>query len=840
MPNNPVQIVLNDSDFLRAPDPGTSGPGKDFFEKNDAGFAAHRKSLLESLDAIEAAIRSNPYGPATYIRVQMRVEALAKSYRPNQWLLTEEQFPCVGADGIGTLYYRAPLHYIGALRSRIEQAEASVAIKTSRNTGEDYLAPTRARSEVGAIDSVEIAPPEHKRDFTTEAALQMLRDPHTVSGYLIELFETPSEQVIADDILGNRALMNSFVDLLIALEAGTRVFETPEIGRTPILEIQLTKSDTPPLIESRAGLSARASGREIEKAEIDFTPARHESVISKLAEHPLVRAIRPPVRLELADQTLSSSTTQQAKLPVPSPDAKYPIVGVIDSGVSDVLSDWVVEQFDFLDASEFDTSHGTPVAGLIAAGQSMNASSIIPDPSGCMVYDIPLFPKGDFLSTYRHGFTDFLEEIEQAVKEAVSEHGVRIFNLSINATSPVERYRYSRYAARLDDIADRYRVIFVNSAGNLSKSDVRSPWPKSPKAVVQYFANRTQNDTIHKPSESVRAISVGSLNPPGTTQVAGAPTVYTRRGPGLQVGVKPDVATFGGAGGEPAGLASGLLSVDSGGTLKDAIGTSFSAPIIARTLAGVDAATEGGLEIESLRAMLLHHSNMPYPLTRQGMKSLSRQFAGFGQPASATDMLQTDDHQITLLFQSRLTAGERKPAILRFPFQWPASMVDPATGACSGRARMTLVYAPPLDPAFGAEFVRVNLEASLRQRQPIPLKDGGISFRDQIDARYLPKSSGLAIPERALISHGMKWWPSKQYGSIFNNRGSSSEWRLEVSSLVRAEAHFPAEGIPFAVLLTLEDPDGIKPIFQEMRQALQASPARAVDVRTAARLRPRR
>ncbi|MGH1560264.1 hypothetical protein ACRAWD_26755 [Caulobacter segnis] len=35
------------------------------------------------------------------------------------------------------------------------------------------------------------------------------------------------------------------------------------------------------------------------------------------------------------------------------------------------------------------------------------------------------------------------------------------------------------------------------------------------------------------------------------------------------------------------------------------------------------------------------------------------------------DMLETGDHQITLLFQSRLSIGERKPVILHFPFTWP-------------------------------------------------------------------------------------------------------------------------------------------------------------------------
>ena len=235
--------------------------------------------------------------------------------------------------------------------------------------------------------------------------------------------------------------------------------------------------------------------------------------------------------------------------------------------------------------------------------------------------------------------------------------------------------------------------------------------------------------------------------------------------------------------------------------------------------------------------MLLHHTVMPEPLMKRGLRDIGRQFVGFGKPQTVSAMLETDDHQITLLFQSRLSIGEKKPVILRFPFTWPQSLI--ANGACSGRARITLVYAPPLDPAFGAEFVRINLEASLKQRQTEPAPDGSIRFTNQIAARYLPKATNLAIPEKALIDHGLKWWPSKQYESTFTENGSSSQWRLEVTSLVRAEAQFPAEGVPFAVILTLEDPKRKRPVFQEMRQWLQTSTAVAQDVRTAARLRPR-
>lgn len=841
MPNNPVQIILNDRDFHQAPDPGQPPRNKDFFEGADREFAAHKATLLASVDRIIEHLAKSSNGPAAYLKVQMRNEALAKSYRPVHWLFKHDQFPCVGADAVGTLYFRAPLIYMRGLRDRIQAAELTVEKKYRQSDGEAYKSPSAARAEVGAIESLEVASPEQKRSFSTAAAIAALDDPRVASGYQVELFETPVARVIADDPTGRIALRRSLEQLLLSLGRGARSYLAFELGRTPVLEVQLTVGGAEALIDSRASL-ARTEIPQTAAPLVDRNPDRHEAVLNALQQHPLVRAILPPVLLELTDDRtligLSQDTEAQA-LVIPQPEERstYPVVGVIDSGVSSVLDDWIIGRFDYLSQGEYDLLHGTNVAGLISVGQLVNGPTVVAEANGCHLYDIPLYPNGPFMAKYPKGFSDFLEEIEQAVAEAKEQHGVRIFNLSINAVAAVERHRYSIYASRLDQIADTYGVIFVNSAGNLPKAQSRSAWPKRPIDVVNYFATRTSPDTINKPAESVRSVSVGALNPPGTDQIVDAPTVYTTRGPGLQVGVKPDVATYGGAGVSHPTKSTGLSSIGADGKRQSVVGTSFAAPLVARTLAGLDVATEGGLSTEALRAMMFHHTAMPEPLTKRGLKDLGRQFAGFGKPGRVSEMLETDDHQITLLFQSRLSIGERKPVILRFPFAWPQSLVE--NGRCSGRARITLVYSPPLDPAFGAEFVRVNLEASLKQRQLEPAKDGSIRHTNQISARYMPKSTNLAIPEKALIDHGLKWWPAKQYETTFNENGASSQWRLEVTSLVRAEAQFPAEGVPFAVLLTLEDPDGKKPVFQEMRQALQASNARAHDVRTTTRLRPR-
>lgn len=837
MPNNPVQFVVNGEDFIQDKDPGRKGPEKDFFEDRDTDFAAHQKALLDALAAIDSEITSASYGPATYVRVSLREAALAKSYRPNAALLTHDRFPCVGAGAIGEIFFFLPQVQLPELAARIRAAEATVVSRTTK-AGQVYRAPTRLRSEVGAVETIEILPAADKRRFKAQEAVVAFQEPHTFPGYQIELFEVPPQAEIAADRVGRRELFESFFHLLLSFGPGARSILLPNIGRTPMLELQLTRAtDAPQLVDLRQRVTTSAEAVTT-SALVDTSMARHESALAALAQHPLVRRIDPPIRFSL-EQKDQPAEPKAFAIPTATPGTTYPRLGIIDSGVSSALAAWMLGRFDYLKPHQVDEVHGTSVAALAVAGQAANGPAVAPEPDGCQIYDLPLFPKLPFGHVYPGGFAAFLEEVEQGVREAKDVHGVRIFNMSINTFNAVERHNYSALAARLDAIADRHQVLIVNSAGNLKGADVRAPWPKTPREVLAYFAARTAPDTICQPTESVRGLSVGALNPPGTAQVADAPARYTRRGPGLEVGIKPDLVHYGGAAPLAVDQTTGLVSAKPDGSATLVCGTSFAAPLAARTLADLDQKTSGGLAPRTLRALAIHHADWPAPLTKRGLRVLARQFAGFGKPQGAADMLETSDSKITLVFEGILPKGVDRPQIMRFAFVWPAALVDPVTRACTGRVRMTLVYDAPLDPAFGAEFTRVNLDAALKQQQPKPRKDGGPSFADQTAMFGLPKTSGLPERERALIDHGLKWWPTKKYGASFDAHGTSANWRLEINSLTRAEAEFPAEGVPFALILTIEDPAGQQPIYQSFRQYLQTRAIQVEDIRTVQRIRAR-
>ena len=96
-----------------------------------------------------------------------------------------------------------------------------------------------------------------------------------------------------------------------------------------------------------------------------------------------------------------------------------------------------------------------------------------------------------------------------------------------------------------------------------------------------------------------------------------------------------------------------------------------------------------------------------------------------------------------------------------------------------------------------------------------------------------------AANEKDLVQHQMKWAPTKAFSKNMRGRGKSSNWRLSINYLERANTVMPVEGVPFSVLLTIRDPKGEKPVFHEMRQVLDSTGIRTADIRTAARVSTR-
>jgi hypothetical protein len=817
MPNNPVQIVLNTRDFFTVPDHKRWGPAKDFFADRDKQFAEHRGKLLEQVDGIKSSFQRSGM-TSGILKVKMRREAWAKSHRPNRALFPPDKRPCVAVSGVGELFYLVSAEDLPELQTEISKAEDATRWRKSKNSEEPYAAPSGQRSDVGAVEAIGVPTRADKRKFSVDGAIRWLSDPRTSGTYLVEVFSPPPTATkrtsegyyehilreIQETIAGSDLVAESFVLNIAAVSAE---------ATANVFGVKLVRSDAANTFNNR--------------------PHDHEKLLSLLEGHPYIRRILlPPI--VVAARFNKSPGTVAGCAPPPAPNAayNYPKIGVIDGGIGPLLSAWLLGSHGVVAAADQDLDHGTFIGGLLVAAQQLNGTHVCAEEDGCLLFDIGVFPDerrpAAFANYYPRALPDFMAEIASGVAVAKEQHGVRVFNLSLNLAEPVQEDDYGFVASLLDRIADANDILFVISAGNLEGSDCRQEWQQNPEDVLKYLAGRRSADTVLQPAESSRSIAVGALNPPGCApRLEGVPAAYSRRGPGLRVGVKPDVGHFGGAQTRGSSVETGLRAWDEAGAATHVQGTSYAAPLVAKALASLEAQVTTPMSRETLIGMLIHSCSLPAALGGKTLREVARQFTGFGMPTCSKAMLDTPDHSITLVFSDVLTARQR----LEFEFAWPKGLVDKNTGACRGEVRMTLVCRPPLNRAFGAEFVRVNVDAHLGQEEKN-------SFKNRTKQAHLPGDGGEAPFEHELIEHGLKWWPIKCYEARFpRGKGKSSNWRLSVESVVRAEDNFPVLGVPFSLMVTITDPQKSAPVFNELRQHLLSHRVKIADIRVAPRVR---
>lgn len=824
MATNAVQSLVDADRFVRGRVVQAGGKNKDFFAGHDAAFQVHREQLLQQVTALGGSLKNDPNGGVAYAKIALQRAALAKSHRPVRSLFPDTRTPVVGSADVGGLIIEVTPDALAAVAGAIASAEDTPPMKENQRTHELEPRPSRARSEVGAVQQLTLWGPSDRRAFSAAQAVDWLRDARTGGGYLVELFALPRSSLEIDALTARRqAMFRGFVEGLRSLGRGIRAepLDAESSGRA-VLFVRLGASETPPYVQLVPSSARRAPER---LPTPDLRLDRHQLLLDFLDHHPLVRSVTlPPKVVRAARATASGGMT----LAIPTRGSgPYARVGVIDGGIAGVLSAWVLERNGLLADEDRNEPHGSFIGGLLVCGASANPHCDM-EPVGCDLVDVDVLPvENAFAQYYPRGTSDFFDELEDAIVKARTTHGVRIFNMSLNLTSPASLKNYDYYAARLDEIADRHDVIVVLSAGNLDGNGARDEWTDDNGVNLAQLA-LARDDMILSPAESVRHVSVAALNPPAHSDcVAHAPAAYSRRGPGLRTGVKPDLAHIGGALARDPVAGHGLFSLLPNGHVESSCGTSYAAPLVARTLAQLDASIEGETKRETLLALLVHSARVPAPLADKALTSIARDLVGFGMPAGASEILQTDDHAITLVFESRILPNTE----MSFQFAWPASLVG-ADGSCRGSASVTLVARPPLDIRHGAEFVRVNLDAKLQQEHKG-------AWKGRLTPTFLPEGASDGL-EQDRIEHALKWGPVKTYHGRFpKGVGANSNWRVQVEYIARALETMPPDGVPFTLVLTIADVDRAAPVFRELRQSLRAQGVALGDIQTAVRLRQR-
>jgi hypothetical protein len=823
MANSPIQIVLNTNDFIEALDNKGGGPSKDFFAENDIEFVKHRDHLQNQLSEIKSMQLVSSFAKVSYVKVTLKQAALAKSHRPTSQIFTRDIAPVVGAGDLGELFIELTPENIDKINDKVGQAESETRYKEIK--GKNKPNPSRLRSEIGVIKEIAPYTASDKRNFSVNEAIEWLSIPQTGGSYMVELFEAPPARQDWDLLSGYK--FDLFESFFGGLEnVGNGLFVTRITKNSTVFGIKLEKNNSLPVIQLFP--SSSSSSKSGERKIIDFDVKKHSELLDFLGKHPLVKKVTlPPV----VTQSESIGTTKKGMsftVESPKDENQYPKICVVDGGVSDIYGDWIEDRWGLISTSDKDENHGTFIAGLAIIGQTLNGKAICQEIDGCKIIDLDILPRAGSYELYYSKPLEFFNELETAVQELKARTGVRIFNFSLNIEEHASTAGYSIPAQILDKIAEENDVVFVISAGNTHPMDMRKEWPSDNFDALKILAS-SRNDAIKKPAESCRNISVSALNPPHMSGVVPyALSNYSCRGPGLRIGLKPDFGHVGGAGTMHPTLGYGLLSLDVGGKIIDGCGTSYAAPNVAKTLASLDHCIEGNVSRETLIALGIHHAELPECLNDKSLRNVTKHLVGFGIPRGSDEILNGNPSAITLVFANRVINRHK----MSFKFTWPSSLVK--NGKCFGHAKLTVVSTPGFDYKYGSEFVRVNIDAALRQMQ----KNG--NYLGRLNAIYTPGEGDGSLYEKDQIEHSFKWSPVKVYEKTFpRGVGPTTEWSLDVEYLTRDGVAMPRAGVPFTAILTISDPNDEKPVFNDMRQMLQSLGVQAVDIKTATRVVPR-
>lgn len=792
MPNNPIQILLNAQNYVRLAEVTPGGSVKDFYEGRDAAFQEHKKVLQEQISGLRRdAAAALGADSVFFAKVDLQSRAWAKSHRPYQKVFPPAVIRSVAGSELGSIVVEVDDSDLRRIEATVQLAENAVTEVDKHGK----LKPSRVRSEVGAIKSLRLYGPSDRRKFSAAQAVRWLSDPRTGGTYYIETFVSDEDK---DGQPGTRLRARAH-EMLATFEGTLRETTLP-------IKWSRVNRDWLPCTLYMVKVNDDVQNEQ-EKLDV------HSELLKLLERLPIVKSIILPPVLQAAD--LEEGKGPRIPLPAPDPQMSYPVIGIVDTGVAQIddLQAWSAGRSDFLDGTAQDVSHGSFIAGLVSVGSHFNTGRPFQE-MPCRFFDMGLHPTGNYENFYPNGFLDFLDQLDVELAEARALD-VRVFNMSLAVTMPVIDDSYSVFAGSLDLIADKHDALFVLPAGNLDANHVRDPWPGEPTEALAMLARYPHQDRIYQPADSIRAVVVGALDP-AMADGTFFPARYSRRGPGPSLGAKPDVAHIGGR----FDAESGLVSVTPDGRLVQSCGTSYAAPLVAKTLATLDHAIEGTVTRETLIALLVHHAKVPAGIGATALKAIARDFVGAGIPAIAEDTLLVGDNAITLVFSGILAAGQE----LQFGFSWPSSLVN-EKGGCAGSVKLTWAYRPPVDRGHGGEFVRANLDAYLRQEEID--EDGEVSFKGRL------KEDGKRTLEKDLIANGAKWWPVKTAVGSFTSIGRSSQWRLVIDSLCRAAFMFPDNGIPFCAVLTISDSKNDKPIFNEMRAQLQRNGVELADIRSA-------
>lgn len=429
-----------------------------------------------------------------------------------------------------------------------------------------------------------------------------------------------------------------------------------------------------------------------------------EIILTFAREFSSVQSIHPPIRSAVAAAP-RRGRPPKPHVPVPVSNlpteaiVDLPTVAIVDCGIPEGhvhLAPYRRAGFrnpDIDPMCHYLGSHGSHVASCAVFGRlDMNAGIQAPPPGRCRVIDV-MVAHDD-----RHIDDDIVVTAMDAIVGTAPD--VRVFNLSadtppLDAFDPVARREHLMKLQDLENFAFARDVLLVVAAGNTAAGLVPSePYPdhvEDPRWALGTAA-RTFNGIVCGAYVDMPA-------PDSVVGVVGAPSPFTRVGPGL---CDSPVPGFGAPGGDclksyewAPGTGPWVCSAD--GVWEDSSGTSLAAPLVAREAAWVfkDLGRHCAPATTPFCATVKAWLNLVArrPLLQGAFERLAQRSLGKGFPAAERGRAPIEDSAV-FVWQTMLQGAR---TVNRAQFPVPMEWLKEASAP---RLRVVCAWSTPVNVAL--------------------------------------------------------------------------------------------------------------------------------------------
>lgn len=518
------------------------------------------------------------------------------------------------------------------------------------------------------------------------------------------------------------------------------------------------------------------------------TNQRISSFLLSLKENNILLSARTAKYINFRPLQLLPEGTE-IELPSAIDGENYPVVGVVDTcikGDCPDISSWYTGGITSIIEEDRVYDHGTFVAGLITNSYALNSRDHDFPKSQSKVYSVGV------LSSEGANLHEIYDMLVRAQNE---KPNIKVWNLSLGASEPVELTRISEFAIMLDKFQKENNCICIIAAGNIEQYNILRKWPPQIHEPIP-------EQRISSPGDSVLGVTVASV-----AQVDGIvnrfePSIFSRSGPVANYILKPDLCHFGGnhIKNGPALTNLGITSLGMTSQARCAYGqdcgTSFATPLVSTVAANLWQHVGTDTPRHTVKGLLAHSARL-----RQEIDKDEKVYYGWGMPLDIDDYMYCNENEITIILEGEISSN--REIVGKLPFPIPSSMRT-STGKVKGEFFMTVSYDPPLDTNRAFEYCLVNIDAGL----------GEVDINGNFTGKIPAEGTGL---EQDLVNGKYKWSPIKISHKKFSRGVDVENWKLQVKMLTR-HGFKPDENFvqPFTIILTIRSLDPNAQVYNEM------------------------